>query len=113
GCTVINGAAKLTGPKSMEIKSGADTVNLTFNQIVIATGSRPTKLPGFDVDQKKIVDSTGALALSEIPEKMLCIGGGYIGLELGTFYAKIGTQVTVVEPMPNLLGSVDPDLTKV
>jgi dihydrolipoamide dehydrogenase len=113
GCTVISGAAKITGPKSMEIKSGADTVNLTFSQLVVATGSRPTKLPGFDVDQKKIVDSTGALALSEIPKKMLCIGGGYIGLELGTFYAKVGCEVTVVEPMASLLGSVDPDLTRV
>ncbi|HUP56254.1 MAG TPA: dihydrolipoyl dehydrogenase [Bdellovibrionota bacterium] len=113
GCTVISGDAKLTGPKSMEIKSGSDTVTLNFSQLVIATGSRPSKLPGFDVDQKQIVDSTGALALKEIPGKMLCIGGGYIGLELGTFYAKVGTQVTVVEAMGNLLSGVDPDLTKV
>src|SRR4051812_22555418 len=113
GCAVISGAATLTGPKAMTIKSGNDTVNLTFSTLVVATGSRPSKLPGFDVDQKKIVDSTGALSLTEIPAKMLCIGGGYIGLELGTFYAKVGTEVTVVEPMPSLLGSVDPDLTKV
>jgi dihydrolipoamide dehydrogenase len=113
GCSVISGSARLTGPKSMEIKAGSDTINLTFNTLVVATGSRPTKLPGFDVDQKNIVDSTGALSLDKIPEKLLCIGGGYIGLELGTFYAKVGSEVTVVEPMPSLLGSVDPDLTKV
>jgi len=113
GCTVINGDAKFTGPKTMEVKSGSDTITLSYSQLVIATGSRPTKLPGFDVDQKKIVDSTGALALSQIPDKMLCIGGGYIGLELGTFYAKVGTEVTVVEATPNLLSGIDPDLTRV
>lgn len=113
GCTVIQGNAKFTGPKSLEVKSSSGTTTLTFNQIVVATGSRPTKLPGFDVDQKRIVDSTGALALKEKPATMLCIGGGYIGLELGTFYSKIGTKVTVVEAGPNLLGMIDPDLVNV
>jgi dihydrolipoamide dehydrogenase len=80
---------------------------------VIATGSRPTVLPGFDVDQKQVIDSTGALMLQSVPKSMLCIGGGYIGLELGGFYAKAGTKVTVVEPFSALLGSIDPDLTKV
>jgi dihydrolipoamide dehydrogenase len=110
GCTVVNGDAKFTSPKSMEVKTKDGVVNLTC---VVATGSRPMNLPGFTIDQKKIVDSTGALALTEIPKSMLCIGGGYIGLELGTFYAKVGTQVTVVEGFSNLLGMVDPDLTKV
>lgn len=113
GCTVIAGEAKFTGPKSIEVKSKGDTIQLTFNQCVIATGSRPMKLPGFDVDQKQILDSTGALALTEVPKSMLCIGGGYIGLELGTFYSKVGTQVTVVEAFPGLLGMVDPALTSV
>jgi dihydrolipoamide dehydrogenase len=113
GCTVVNGDAKFTSPKSMEVKTKDGVVNLSFNTCVVATGSRPMNLPGFTIDQKKIVDSTGALALTEIPKSMLCIGGGYIGLELGTFYAKVGTQVTVVEGFSNLLGMVDPDLTKV
>ena len=113
GCTVISGEAKFNGPKALEVKTKDGPVNLTFNQCVIATGSRPSKLPGFDIDQKRIVDSTGALAQTEIPKTMLCIGGGYIGLELGTFYAKIGTQVTVVEAGPGLLGGVDPDLSRV
>lgn len=113
GCTVISGDAKFTGPRTLEVKSGSNLTNLTFNQIVIAAGSRPTKLPGIEIDQKRIVDSTGALSLQEIPKTMLCIGGGYIGLELGTFYAKVGTKVTVVEAGPGLLGGVDPDLTKV
>ena len=108
------GDAKFTGPKTMEIKTkDGTTPPLTFNQCVIATGSRPMNLKGFDIDQKRIVDSTGALALEEAPKSMLCIGGGYIGLELGTFYAKVGTKVTVMEAFPTLLGSVDPDLVRV
>ena len=70
-------------------------------------------MPGLEIDQKTILDSTGALALQKIPGSLLCIGGGYIGLELGTFYAKVGTKVTVVEAMPGLLAGVDPDLTRV
>lgn len=113
GATVLAGDAKFTGPKSLEVKSGKETTTVTFNQIVIATGSRPFSIPGVTVDNKDVLDSTGALLLTSVPKTMLCIGGGYIGLELGTFYAKVGTQVTVVEAGPNLLGSVDPDLVKV
>ena len=113
GCTFISGEAKFTGPKQMSIKTQSGTVDLGFNTCVVATGSRPAALPGFVVDNKRILDSTGALELQEVPKTMLCIGGGYIGLELGTFYSKVGTQVTVVEATPNLLAGVDPDLTKV
>ena len=113
GCTFISGNAKFTGPTSMEVKTATDTIALTYSQCVVAAGSRPTALPGYEVDQKRILDSTGALDQTEIPKTLLCIGGGYIGLELGTFYAKVGTQVTVVEAGPGLLGGVDPDLTKV
>lgn len=113
GCSFLAGDAKFTSPKTLEVKTADGTVTVTFNQCVIATGSRPTKLPGFEVDQKRIWDSTGALSQAALPKSLLCIGGGYIGLELGTFYAKVGTKVTVVEAFPNLLGSVDPDLTKI
>lgn len=113
GCTVIAGDAKFTGPKALEVKTKSGTDTITFNQCVIATGSRPASLKGIEVDNKRILDSTGALQQQEIPKTMLCIGGGYIGLELGTFYAKVGTKVTVVEAGPGLLGGVDPDLTRV
>lgn len=113
GCTWVSGDAKFTGPKSLEVKSSKGTDTYTFNQCVIATGSRPSTLKGFEIDQKRILDSTGALSLDKTPKTMLCIGGGYIGLELGTFYAKVGTKVTVVEYAPHLLGGVDPDLAKV
>ncbi|MBC7691680.1 MAG: dihydrolipoyl dehydrogenase [Methylotenera sp.] len=113
GCEVIAGDAKFTGPKALTVKTSDGEINLTFNQCVIATGSRPTALPGFTIDQDKYLDSTGALEQRSVPKSLLCIGGGYIGLELGTFFAKVGTKVTVVEASPGLLGGVDPDLTKV
>lgn len=113
GCQVVAGDAKFTSATSMEVKTAGGTETLQFKQCVIATGSRPAALPGFTVDQKKIWDSTGALSQQTLPGKLLCIGGGYIGLELGTFYAKVGTKVTVVEAGANLLGGVDPELTRV
>lgn len=113
GCTFIAGDARFTGPKTLELKTATEVQQLSFNQCVIATGSRPSQLKGFEVDQKQILDSTGALSLQQKPKSMLCIGGGYIGLELGTFYSKVGTQVTVVEATSSLLAGVDPDLTKV
>jgi dihydrolipoamide dehydrogenase len=113
GCTVISGDAKFTGPKTLEVKTSQGVETITFQACVIATGSRPAALPGFTVDQKKILDSTGALDQTSVPRSLLCIGGGYIGLELGTFFSKVGTQVTVVEAGPQLLGGVDPDLAKV
>lgn len=113
GCTVMAGDAKFTGPKSLEVTAKNEKTTIHFGACVIATGSRPAALPGFDVDQKTILDSTGALSQDSIPKTLLCIGGGYIGLELGTFYAKVGTKVTVVEAGPGLLGGVDPDLTGV
>ncbi|MBC7385798.1 MAG: dihydrolipoyl dehydrogenase [Cryobacterium sp.] len=113
GCEFLSGDAKFTGPKTLELKSKNETTILTFNTCVIAVGSRPTPLKGFEVDHDVILDSTSALSQTEKPESMLCIGGGYIGLELGTFYAKVGTKVTVVEAGPGLLGSVDPELTNV
>jgi dihydrolipoamide dehydrogenase len=113
GCETISGDAKFTGPTTLEVKSKAGTDTITFKTCVIATGSRPTRLPGFEIDHDVILDSTSALDQTTKPETMLCIGGGYIGLELGTFYAKIGTKVTVVEAGPGLLGGVDPELSAV
>ena len=113
GCTFLAGDAQFINSKTLEVKTASGTTQVAFNQCVIATGSRPTSLPGVEVDQKQILDSTGALNLQKLPKSMLCIGGGYIGLELGSFYSKVGTQVTVVEAGSQLLGGVDPELTKV
>jgi dihydrolipoamide dehydrogenase len=113
GCTVIQGDAKFTSATSMEVKTASGTETLLFKNAVIASGSRPARIPGFDVDQKMVLDSTGGLSQDTVPGTLLCVGGGYIGLELGTFYAKVGAKVTVVEAGPQLLGVVDPDLVKV
>lgn len=112
GCTVISGDAKFTGQKTLEVTTAKGKETLSFNHCVIATGSRPTEINGFKVDQETILDSTGALDLKAIPKSMLCIGGGYIGLELGTFYAKMGTEVTVVEAADRLLTLVEPEISQ-
>jgi dihydrolipoamide dehydrogenase len=78
--------------------------------IVIATGSVPIEIPGFAYDQRRIVDSTGALALDHVPESMIVIGGGYIGLELGQTFQRVGTKLTVVEGLDRLLPSMEKDL---
>lgn len=115
GCTFIPGHARFVSPHQMEVTLNNHVTLIEFKQGVIATGSRPAALPiaGLTVDHQSILDSTSALNLQQKPKSLLCIGGGYIGLELGTFYAKIGTQVTVVEASDGLLSGVDPDLTRV
>src|SRR5947207_5149987 len=83
---------------------------LSFDRIVIATGSRPTAVPTLNLDTPRMMDSTGALNLDDIPGSLLVVGGGYIGLELGSVYAALGTRVTVVEMLPGLLPGADRDL---
>ncbi len=85
---------------------------ITFDHCIVATGSVPAMPPSFDIGSDRVMDSTGALALRDIPKKMLVVGGGYIGLEMGTVYANLGSQVTVVELMDGLLAGADRDLVK-
>ncbi len=85
---------------------------ITFDQCVLATGSVPAMPPAFNIGTDRVMDSTAALNLAEIPEKLLVIGGGYIGLEMGSVYAQLGAQVTIVEMAPSLLPGADPDLVK-
>jgi len=108
------GRATLTGPTSMRI-AGADgkAVDLTFENCILATGSHPTKIPSLSLDSPRMMDSTSGLDLPDIPKTMLVIGGGYIGLELGTVYATLGTKVTVVEMTPTLLPGADRDLVAI
>src|SRR3569623_302203 len=113
GVEVIDGTAKRekSGPDghriTVQTKSGAQTI--IAKNVVLATGSRPFEIPGFKIDQKRIIDSTGALALDHVPQRMVVIGGGYIGLELGMVSAKFGTKVTVVEALPRVLAAMDKD----
>ncbi|MBA3455477.1 MAG: dihydrolipoyl dehydrogenase [Deltaproteobacteria bacterium] len=117
GVEVIEGTATLGKPGpdghriTVKTKTGEQTI--IAKNIVLATGSRPIEIPGFKTDQNRIIDSTGALALDAVPPRMVVIGGGYIGLELGMVYAKLGSKVTVVEAMPRLLGTMDKDCVAV
>jgi dihydrolipoamide dehydrogenase len=109
--TYIQGRAAFTGPTALAIdlvKGGTDT--LQFEHAIIATGSRPATVPGLTLDSPRVMDSTAALDLPDIPGSLLVVGGGYIGLELGTVYAALGTKVTVVEMTPGLLPGADRDL---
>src|SRR5215467_14641848 len=89
--------------------SGGDEV-LRFDRILLATGSRPAVIPSLKIDSPRMLDSTSALELQDIPKTMLIVGGGYIGLELGSVYAALGTRVTVVEMLPGILPGADRDL---
>jgi dihydrolipoamide dehydrogenase len=86
---------------------------LTFEHCIIATGSRPATVPGLSIDSPRVMDSTGALELPDIPGSLLVVGGGYIGLELGSVYAALGTRVTVVEMTAGLLPGADRDLVNI
>jgi dihydrolipoamide dehydrogenase len=108
----LRGRATLTGPNSIVVSGGSDT-EITFEHAVLATGSHPTRLPALSLDSPRMLDSTSALELPDIPRSLLVIGGGYIGLELGTVYAALGSAVSVVEMTPGLLPGVDRDLVNV
>ncbi len=94
------------------IDKPGEVEHLDFEHCILATGSRPTKLPAFDLPTPRIMDSTGALELADIPESLLVVGGGYIGLEMGTVYAELGSKVSVVELTDGLLPGADRDLVK-
>jgi dihydrolipoamide dehydrogenase len=91
-------------------KPSGENESLSFDKIVLATGSRPAIVPTLKIDSARMMDSTAALSLDEIPGSLLVVGGGYIGLELGSVYAALGTRVTVVEMLPGLLPGADRDL---
>jgi dihydrolipoamide dehydrogenase len=88
------------------------TDELTYDHCILATGSRPFKIPTFDLPTPRVMDSTGALELPDVPESLLVVGGGYIGLEMGTVYAQLGSKVTVVELTDGLLPGADRDLVR-
>ncbi len=109
----IQGWASIVDAKTITVKKadgGEETV--TVDYMILATGSTPTKIPSLSIDSPRVLDSTTALDLPEIPKTMLVIGGGYIGLELGSVYAALGTKVSVVEMTSGLLPGADRDLVK-
>lgn len=109
--TVIHGAGKFVDPHRLEIETLDGVKTISFDHCVIAAGSSVARIPGFPADER-IIDSTGALALAEIPERMLILGGGIIGLEMATVYHALGTKISIVERMAQLIPGADADLIK-
>ena len=109
--TYVQGRAAFAGSNNLRVtRAKGSEESLSFDRIVIATGSRPAIIPSLKLDTPRILDSTSALDLSAIPSTVLVVGGGYIGLELGTVYAALGSKVSVVEMLPGLLPGADRDL---
>ena len=107
----IQGRAGFENSNTLRVaKAGGSDETLTFDRIILATGSRPAIIPSLKLDSPRVMDSTGALEVSAVPETLLVIGGGYIGLELGSLYAALGSKVSVVEMLPGLLPGADRDL---
>jgi dihydrolipoamide dehydrogenase len=112
--TILRGEAAFKTAQEISVKSKTGTESVTAKNFIIATGSRPIEIPGFQFDEKTVLSSTGALALSEAPKSLVVIGGGYIGLEIGGMYANFGTKVTVVEAQKGLLvGLADAECVQV
>ncbi|MBK4719182.1 dihydrolipoyl dehydrogenase [Azospirillum sp. YIM DDC1] len=106
----LKGAGRITAPNTVEVE-GIGTITAS-KAIVIATGSEVTPLPGIEIDERKIVSSTGALELPEVPKRLVVIGGGVIGLELGSVWGRLGAQVTVVEFLDRILPTMDGEVSK-
>lgn len=113
GVDVVAGTARFVGRDRVAIETPEHVEHLRFRHAVIATGSRPASVPFLPVDGRRIVDSTGALALTEVPARLVVVGGGYIGVELGSAYAALGSAVTIVEVAERILGEFDDDVAAV
>jgi dihydrolipoamide dehydrogenase len=111
---VVTGVGQFVSPNELEVSvdGGKGKTLIRFEQCIIAAGSQPVKLPGFPWDDARVMDSTDALELAEVPDKLLVVGGGIIGLEMATVYRALGSDVTVVEFMDQLMPGTDPDLIK-
>jgi dihydrolipoamide dehydrogenase len=108
----IKGKGSIAAPGQVVVETAAGKQTYATKNIIIATGSDSTPLPGIAVDEKRIVTSTGALSLSPVPKSMVVIGGGVIGLELGSVWQRLGTQVTVVEFLDRIIPTMDGELSK-
>jgi dihydrolipoamide dehydrogenase len=109
---VVRGTAKFTSPNSLAVQTADCEKIITFDNAIVAAGSSVTRIPGFPYDDPRIIDSTGALALQDVPKRMLIIGGGIIGLEMATVYDALGTKISVVELMDQLMPGADKDMVK-
>ncbi|HSM92017.1 MAG TPA: dihydrolipoyl dehydrogenase [Anaeromyxobacteraceae bacterium] len=114
GVEVIRGVARLAGPTEVdvELEPGGERLHLSAPAIVVATGAKAIEVPGFAVDGVDVWGAREALALAEVPRRLAVIGGGIVGVELGTAYAKLGAQVTILEAQPAILGACDPEAVR-
>jgi len=112
GVEVIYGTARFLSDRSLQVSNDDGQVEVEFESAVIATGSSAMALPNLPFDGERVIGSTEALSLQRVPERLVVVGAGYIGLELGTVYAKLGSEVTVVEFLPEILPGLDRDAAK-
>ncbi len=110
--TVVEGKGRFASAHTMEIETGDGKKVVSFDHCIIAAGSQSARIPGFPYDDPRLMDSTSALALAEVPKRLLIIGGGIIGLEMATVYDALGAKVTVVEFMDRLIPGADPDIVR-
>src|SRR5512145_2652998 len=109
---VLRGTGKFTSPNSIEVETAEGKKIVTFDNAIVAAGSSVARIPGFPYDDERIIDSTGALALKDVPKRMLVIGGGIIGLEMATVYEALGSKISVVELMDSLIPGADKDVVR-
>lgn len=114
GVDIISGEASFVSANELKVTGSDSTKSIQAKNFIVATGSRPIEIPGFEYDEKTVMSSTGALALEKIPKSLVVIGGGYIGLEIGSYLSKLGTQVDILEAQDALLsGVVEKDVAQV
>jgi dihydrolipoamide dehydrogenase len=113
GVALVSGTGTFTAPHELRVQGEFESQRVRFKQAIVATGSRPVELSVLPFDHEFVCDSTDALAWQEVPARLCVVGGGYIGLELGTVYAKLGSEVTVLEATDSLLPGTDPALVRV
>ena len=112
GVQVLEGKAHFEDSRTLRVETASGQQFITFGKAIVAVGSRPAMPPAFDLGNPRVMTSTEALEIEEIPEKLLVVGGGYIGMELGTVYATLGSDVIVVEALPAVLAGADQDLVR-
>ena len=109
---VTQGEGRFTSANALTVEAGAETKTIRFESAIVAVGSRVVEIPGVPYEDPRVLDSTGALELRDIPKRLLVIGGGIIGLEMAMVYGALGSQLTIVEMLDRLIPGCDPDLVK-
>ncbi len=109
---IVTGSGRFVSPRALVVEGEAGETTISFDRAIIAAGSRPVEIPGIPWDDPRVMTSTGALELADVPERLLVIGGGIIGLEMATVYRELGAGLTVVELLDQLMPGADPDIVK-